>query len=203
MTNETTRKLTDFNYHSQNPFIQEVAQYISNIKYRKAIGSKYQQVLNEDTGELENQKVLVLGDKTTVDKQQYYKVFYGSIKSFFGLSSNSMKLFEYIMEQIAHGKDKICLPLGDAMETTKMPRTSMYRATIQLLDVGIIAKADREGCYYINPTVAFKGDRVRLVKEYVLSEKDREVKGIMDGDETDYYKERLNNGQESIEPVKG
>ena len=50
-----------------------------------------------------------------------------------------------------------------------MSRTGCYRALLQLLEVGIIAKADQEGCYFINPTIAFKGDRITLIKQYILN----------------------------------
>ncbi len=175
LVNKTDTKLTfkDYIYHTENPFLSEVIEHISDKRYRKAVGHKFQQVLNEGTGELEDQKVFILGEQKQVDKQEYYKVFYGAIKTFFQLSKGTMSLFEYIMTSITYSHDRICILHGDVKEKIGMSRSVCYRSVLQLLEVGIIAKADREGCYFINPTIAFKGDRIMLVREYYMS-KERE-----------------------------
>lgn len=165
---ETTKvTLKSYKYHGENPFIDQVIEHIHTKKYRKAVGSKVQEVLNEETGVLEQQKVLVLGKQQTVDSQEFYKVYQGQIKSFFKLSSNTMKLFEYIMQNIPYSKDRICLYQPDVTDKLKMSRTTAYRAILQLLEGGIIARADSDNCYFINPIVAFKGDRITLVTQYI------------------------------------
>jgi len=175
--NETTKTLKDYDFFIENPFIDSVIDHIETINYRKVAGSKIQQVLNHETGELENQKLLVLGEQRKVDSQQFYKLFYGSIKAFFDLSKGTMKLFEYIMEQIGYGKDKICLSSADVEEKTSLSRTAVYRSILQLLNAGILARTNREGCFFINPTIAFKGDRITLVKQYIL-EKGKKSKSL-------------------------
>lgn len=171
--NDTKMTFKDYIYHTENPFISDVIEHISDKRYRKAVGHKFQQVLNEGTGELEDQKVFILGEQKQVDKQEYYKIFYGAIKTFFQLSKGTMALFEYIMTSITYSHDRICILHGDVKEKIGMSRSVCYRSVLQLLESGIIAKADREGCYFINPTIAFKGDRITLVKQYYMS-KERE-----------------------------
>lgn len=175
---QTETKLTfkAYKYHTENPFISEVIEHISDKRYRKAVGCTYQQVLNEESGELENQKIFVLGEQKKVDKQEYYKVFYGAIKNFFQLSKSTMTLFEYIMTNICYSHDRICILSGDVKEKIGMSRSGCYRGILQLLEAGVIAKADQEGCYFINPTIAFKGDRITLIKQYILNkEKEKPV----------------------------
>jgi len=173
--NETPKSaLKGYKYHTESPFIGQVIQHIENTQYRQAIGHKYQEVLNEDTGELEKQKVFVLGKQKKVDRQEFYKVFNGAIKSFFKLSNSSMDMFEYIMSNIAYSNDRICLLQSDVMDKLKISRTTCYRSTLQLLESGIIAKADTEGCYFVNPTIAFKGDRITLVTQYQMN-RDKEL----------------------------
>ncbi len=153
-------------YHSRNPFIKDVAVHIQSSHRRKIVGSKWQDVMDTDTGELSKQKITVFGEKKQVDKQSYMKLFIGEIKRFFDLSKTSMKLLEYIMDNIRWNKDKICMHQPTIMDDMKISRTTCYRSMIQLLDAGIIAKADTDGCYYVNPTVVFKGDRIILYTEY-------------------------------------
>lgn len=157
-------------YHSSNPFISQLSVVIEEKPVRKIIGSKYQNVVNESTGEVESQKLLVLGEKKIVDKQEFYKIFMGEIKSFFQLSNTAMNLFEYVMEKIQYNKDKICLYKPDVMSTLKISRTTCHRCIVQLLDAQIIAKADTDNCYFVNPNVAFKGDRIALWKEYQMKD---------------------------------
>ncbi len=84
-----------------------------------------------------------------------------------------MKLFEYIMSNICYSHDRICILPGDVKEKLNLSRSGCYRGILQLLEAGVIAKADQEGCYFLNPTVAFKGDRITLIKQWILN-KERE-----------------------------
>lgn len=160
-------------YHSYNPFLDEVVEHMVETKRRKVSGWKWQEVRKGD--ELIKEPMLVLGDIKVVDSQEFYKVYIGEIKSFFQLSNSSMQIFEYIMANILYGKDKICLTVNMIKEDKSMTVPTIYRALNQLLDKKVIARADLPGCYYINPKIAFKGDRITIVKQYV---KEREA-GIL------------------------
>lgn len=157
-------------YHERNPFIGEVAIHIEETQRRKVMGTSYQDVVVQETGETTKQKISIFGEKKKVDKQQYMKLFLGQIKKFFELSKTSMKLLDYIMEQIRYNKDRICLHQPTVMDELKISRTTCYRSIVQLLDAQIIAKADTEGCFFVNPTVVFKGDRLVLWKEYQMQD---------------------------------
>ena len=169
--NEDKNTLKDFEYHNMNPYVPAVVEHISEKTYRKASGLKWEQVLNENTGELERKTHLVLGEQKKVDSQEFYKVYNGAIKSFYNLSNKSMDLFDYIMTHIKYGNDRICISSDAIKENKGMSKSTCYRCLIQLLNAQIIAKASTEGCYYINPAIAFKGDRITLVKQYINSDK--------------------------------
>lgn len=176
-------------YHDRNPFIEKIAVHISEKQYRKVAGSSYQTVLT-DSGELEQQKILVLGKKKLVDRQEFYKLYTGEIKSFFNLSPTTMKLFDYIMKQIQYNKDRVCLYQADVMDALKISRATCYRCIIQLLDASIIARAEVDTCFFVNPNIAFKGDRIALWKEYqVIDEKIDHYRGILKEPENEYRNE--------------
>lgn len=151
-----------------------VVEHISEKRYRKASGIKWEQVLNEDTGELEKRQNLILGQQKKVDKQEWYKLFNGTIMRFYGLTKATMEVFEYIMKNIQYGNDRICIPPSDIITQTGMALSTYYRCMVQLLNAQIIAKAEKEGCYYINPAIAFKGDRITIVEQYIKENKERE-----------------------------
>lgn len=166
-------------FHTYNPFIEDVVEHITETKRRKVSGWKWEGIVDEDTGEVTKRPMLVLGDIKVLDSAAFYKVYIGEIKSFFGLSNSSMEIFEYIMNNIKYDSDKICVTVDIIRSDKSMAKSTIYRAIDQLLDKKVIAKADMPGCYYINPKVAFKGDRITLVKQYVREQTDVQNKQIM------------------------
>lgn len=168
-------------FHSYNPFIDDVVEHITETKRRKVSGWKWEGIVDETTGEISKRPMLVLGDIKVLDSASFYKVYIGEIKSFFGLSNSSMELFEYIMSNIKFDSDKICITVDIIKSDKKMAKSTIYRAIDQLLDKKVIAKADMPGCYYINPKIAFKGDRITLVKQYVLEQANIEHRQIQSG----------------------
>lgn len=170
MTNKKEMGLGKYPYHSNNPFLNAVIQQITEKKTRKIAGFKFQDVVDLDTGQVEKQTMMVLGESRHVDKAEFAKVFRDGFKFFYGLSEASLKLVDYISENIKYNNDKICLIVSDIIEQKAMGYTTVYRSITQLLEKKLLAKADMTGCYYINPQVFFKGDRLVLVKQYIREE---------------------------------
>lgn len=176
-----TTSLQQYPYHSHNPFMEDVVNHINTVRKRKVSGLKYQEVIT-DGGEVRTEPMLVLGDIKEVDKQNYFKLYNGAIQEFFGLSMASMKLFDYIMNNIQYHKDKICLVVSDVMEGCSLSKSTVYRCIVNLIEAKIIAKADNISCYYINPNFAFKGDRITIVKQFVR----KKQQGLIEEDDVPY-----------------
>ena len=155
-------------YHSSNPFITPIVQQIQDSKNRKIVGHSFQDVVDTGTGNIMKQKILVLGEQKVVDKQEYSKLYMGQIQRFFGLSKSCLRLLDYIMDNIRYGEDRICLFYPDVKEKLDISKGIMYSSIRKLIEVDIIARANTKGCYYINPAVVFKGDRVALVQQWVV-----------------------------------
>lgn len=168
MSTDTNTKNSTLQYHSINPFISGIVEHVGDSKSRKVIGHSFQDVVDKPTGNVSKQKILVLGEQKIVDKQEYTKLYMGEIQRFFGLSKGSLKLVDYIMKNIKYGEDRICLYYPDVKEKLDMIKTTMYASIRQLIKVDIIARASTPGCYYINPAVVFKGDRIAIVRQYTI-----------------------------------
>lgn len=160
-------KTEGFEYNSSNPFIASIVEHIEDSRHRKVIGHSFQDVVDKPTGNLTKQKILVLGEQKIVDKQEYSKLYMGEIGRFFGLSKKALLLLDYIMTNIKYGEDKICLYYPDVQDRLKLIRSTMYSCISQMIKAQIIAKASTNGCYYINPAVVFKGERIALVKQFI------------------------------------
>lgn len=161
-------KTTEFEYNSTNPFLASIVEHIQDSKHRKVAGHSWQDVVDKSTGAINKQKVLVLGDQKVVDKQEYAKVYMGEIGRFFGLSKKALLLLDYIMKNINYGEDKICLYYPDVQSSLGLIRSTMYSCISQMLQAQIIAKASTNNCYYINPAVVFKGERIAIVKQFIV-----------------------------------
>lgn len=167
MTKKNEMGLFKYPFNSINPFIPDIADDIVEKKTRKVAGYKFQDVVNPDTGEVDTQTMLVLGTRKEVDKAEFAKLFKDSFASFYGLSKSSLILLDYIMDNIRYNNDRICLVVIDVVEQKGMGYSTVYRSIAQLIENKLLAKADRNGCYYINPKVFFKGDRIILFNEYI------------------------------------
>ena len=143
--------------------------------------------MNYQTGELEQQTLTVFGEKKQLDSQAYYKMYDDQIQKFFGLSKNSMKLFNYIMKNISYNKHRVCLTSDTLMTDLDIAKGTAFRSITQLLEAGIIARAERDNCYFINPTIAFKGDWLMMIKEYIL-DKGKSTMVVKEPD-SEYYTE--------------
>lgn len=167
--NSSNKELKEFKFNSTNPFIKDVMVQITETKYRKMAGTAKQHLVNPETGEVTTQTMLVLGDKKRVDQAEFTKVYSGSMQKFFGLSKTAWLLFEFIMDYIKYNDDKICLYIPQIIEDFKVSKPAIYRAIKSLLNAEIIARADTFNCYYINPNLVFKGDRITLIQQYELN----------------------------------
>lgn len=167
MAKKNEMGLTNYPFHSTNPFIAGVVDDIVAKRTRKVAGFKFQDVVNQDTGEVDTQTMLVLGTRREVDKAEFAKLFKNQFASFYGLSKSSLDLLDYISENIRYNNDRICIVIIDVVEQKKMGYSTVYRSITQLIEKKLLAKADMTGCYYINPQIFFKGDRIILLNEYI------------------------------------
>lgn len=163
--NQTSDSLV---YHNANPFMSKIVEHIDDSKHRKVIGHSFQDVVDVPTGNITKQRILVLGEQKVVDKQEYAKLYMGEIQRFFGLSKSTLKMLDYVMQNIRYNEDRICLYYPDVKNRLGVTKGVMYSSIRQLIKTDIIARASTPGCYYINPAVVFKGDRIAIVRQYMM-----------------------------------
>lgn len=170
MSKKAEMRINIYPYHNVNPFIDGVIESITPTKTKKIAGFKWQDVLNNDTGELEKQHMMVLATRKEVDKREFIKVYKGQFRKFFGLSKSSHQLLDFIMANIRYSNDRIALSISDIREQTGISSATIYRSISQLLERQLLAKADFNGMYFINPQIFFKGDTITLINQFVRTE---------------------------------
>lgn len=163
--------LATFAKNKENPFLKEAIEKIESgivKKYKSASGtskSAILQAINAD-GELVGHTSFV--QQIQVDEEQFTKIYLSQFSAFFELKSQGIKVFGYIMTQLIPKKDLFTFFIEDCMEYTGYTsEKSVYIGLSSLLESRIIARGRNENFYFINPMIAFNGDRVSFTKTYV------------------------------------
>lgn len=173
---ESKSKIRKFEKNSENPFLKDALEVINNNvvkKYKTASKtgqSAILQAVDPNTGELVGHTQFIR--QIEVDEEQFTKIYLSQFSAFFDLTQQGVKLFGYIMTKLKPKQDEFVFILEEAMEYTKYKNhRSIHQGLTSLLENNIIARGRTDFLYYINPMVAFNGDRVTFAKSYVKKSK--------------------------------
>lgn len=171
-------KLTirDFNKNRENPFLKQAVEQVSkNIvkKYKTATKTGERAILkayDENTGEILGHTQFVR--QIEVDEEQFTKFYLSNFTKFFDLPPSAIKVFGYVMTKLIPKQDMFFFLLEECMEYTGYKsHKSIHQGLAFLLKSEIIARGPSDVMYFINPMVAFNGDRITFAKTYVKKKK--------------------------------
>jgi hypothetical protein len=172
-----SQKLTirDFTKNRENPFLKEAVDQIQqNIvkKYKNSSGSSQSAILQaiNSEGELVGHTSFI--KQIEVDEQQFTKIYLSQFSAFFDLKPSAIKVFGYVMNQLVPKKDEFIFDLEECMiYTGYKSHKSIHEGLADLLAAKIIARGKNDYFYFINPMIAFNGDRVTFAKTYIKKQK--------------------------------
>lgn len=166
------RKVTDFRKNTENPFIKQAVEKVEkNIvkKYKTASNTGEKAILkayDENTGEVLGHTQFIR--QIEVDEEQFAKIYLSNFSSFFDLNNQAIKVFGYILNQLTPNKDEFFFDREVCMKYTGYKSdTSIFQGLSSLLTNEIIARGKFDNLYFINPMVAFNGNRITFAKTYV------------------------------------
>lgn len=174
-------KITDFEKNKTNPFVEKAINEIQvSKKYKSSSGTDRRAILqavDPNTGE-------VLGHTTfirqiEVDEEKFAKIYLSQFEAFWDLNKQAIRVFGYILTKLKPKVDRFEFILSECLEYTKYksPRP-VYDGLGALISSDIIARGYTEYLYFINPLVAFNGDRVSYIKTYVKKKKESDPKQL-------------------------
>ena len=176
--------------YKENPFLEDLDIQIrsKNVKVSKLGKQDNISLVNEDTGEHHG---TFIGTTKRVDEEQFLKLFTSNIAMTFDLKAAGIKAFNvlcFVMQNTAIEKDKIFIDkyvLEDFNDchNKKLSKTVLYRGLGELINSKIIARAQREGEYFMNPNFCFNGDRIVFTTVIEKKEKEPEKEKIGGSDE--------------------
>ncbi|QNT15734.1 RepA protein, partial (plasmid) [Empedobacter stercoris] len=109
-----------------------------------------------------------------VDEQQFAKLYLSNFSSFFDLKPQAIRVFGYILNQLMPNKDEFLFLLDECLEYTKYKSSTSVRIGLtSLLESEIIARGRADNLYFINPMIAFNGNRITFAKTYVKKQKSK------------------------------
>ena len=146
-------------------------------KYKSSTGYDQKAVLqavDPKTGE-------VLGHTTFVrqieaDEHKFAKLSLSHFSAFFDLKTQAIKIFGYILNQLKPSQDMVIFFMDDCLSYTGYKtKKPVYEGLAQLLAAEIIARGSADNLYFINPLIAFNGNRITFAKSYINSKKNKQL----------------------------
>lgn len=156
----------------ENPWLKELAHTIKKGRKMTGYASSRQALVDTQTGEVSGD-MAVVGVQKVVDKEEFVKFFGAGIEEVFDLTKTGKDLFRCILGAYLDTKnapDQIYINFAAIKEDFGYPKgkTSFMNGMGELLQKGFFAPVEgRENLYWVNPHLFYKGDRMRIVKEYV------------------------------------
>lgn len=167
---EVEPKVSDFPKNVDNPFLKEMIETMEHGTKRKLVTPSnkelIQTVVNDSTGEVSGHTAFM--QFVEVDEKQFAKLYLSNIAAFWDLSKPAIKVFTYIISNIRPNQDRLYFILEECIEYTGYKsKTMIFNGLAALLENRIIARGRTSFEFFINPMVAFNGNRITFAKTYV------------------------------------
>jgi hypothetical protein len=166
------KKLSEAEKFTENPFLKEAIEQVnSNLvkKYKSATNTSESAILqafDKNTGELLGHTQFIR--QIEVDEEKFTKMYLSQFSAFWELNKSSIRVFGYIMTELVPKKDMFPFFINKCMKYTGYKnKKQIYEGLAGLVSKNIIARTEYDSWYYINPMIAFNGDRVTFAKTYV------------------------------------
>lgn len=160
----------------QNPWSKTLVQTMKRGHKITGFASSRHSLINNDTGETTDAGA-VIGNRKIVDKEEFIKFFGSGLVEAFSLSKTAKDVFltilhAYIGKNTLTGRaDQIYLTYAVATEELeyKKSRATFTSGLNELCLKQFMAPVEnRDGFFWLNPNLFYKGDRMMIVKDYVV-----------------------------------
>lgn len=202
---EVKRKLSDFDYNEENPFLKQALEEVNKhtVKRYRAAGKTDKkailQAFDSDTGEILGHTQFIR--QFEVDEEQFAKLYLANFSSFFDLKTSAIKVFGYVLNQLQPDKDYFFFMMDDCLDYTGYKaKSSVFDGLAQLVSKDIIARGKTDFMYYLNPMVMFNGSRITFANTYYKKAKE-EAKKIENKPVIEEEKEVIDPNQLSLEDI--
>ena len=157
-------RLIDFPRHDANPFTERVAlKILEDSGMRQIMGS----------GGLDASQFARI-EQHIVDRERFTKIFISQVQTFFRLTDRASKLFYVITRMLEKDRTEITLLPWDMVKYMDCSEKTYYRALQELVTYEILAKSRTPHTFFINSNYVHNGDRINIVKSYLLDKREEQ-----------------------------
>lgn len=159
--------------YRENPFLEHTAE-ISISGYKKIFSKQNKNmclVINPDDGEI---KPAGFYFRQEVEQNEFVKLYSEGVAALLGLKSPGKKVFGIVYNQLfgKEGKDKTQIVLNYELlsdeERNGISKRTFINGINELIQSKFIAESVVASYYFINPAYIYNGNRLAVVKEYVI-----------------------------------
>ena len=172
--------------YRENPFLSEVAENIQT-RYKKIAVKNNESlaIINKDTGELHGAAGFWYKEET--EKERFVKLYADGVAGIMGLKNPGKKVFRLLYNQLLGHKDRTEISLYyDSLsddEKKGLGKRTFVSGITELINARFIAESIIPARYFINPAFIYNGDRLAIIKEFVLKKDDKPQEKIENQDE--------------------
>lgn len=181
-------KPDDLEPQKENPFLPDLLNTASDkvkmrtrgtvMKAKNGFVSQRLGIHDLATGEILDDESLVVAVKKAVDTEEFTKIFTSGVGALMNLSKRAMEVFTILIKtynagQLQGTNDLIYFTHQKATENGYTKGWHTFRSGVNELmhNKFMVPSTEGLGWYWINPTLFYRGDRITLVNQYVISEK--------------------------------
>lgn len=159
--------------YKENPFLKEVAENMRTGYKKIAVkNNESLAIIDQNTGELHG--AAGFWYKEEIERSQFVKFYANGLAGILGLKNPGKKVFMLLYNQLlGHpGKTEISLYYDSLSDEEKkgLGKRTFSNGVTELINAHFIAAAITPARYFINPAFIFNGDRLALIKEFVLKD---------------------------------
>lgn len=150
--------------NTENPFVTEIYGIWTGYKTSLYAKGTMVSLVDDRTGEVKGQGFNAVVKERQYDKERFVKMYKKGREILPKLSIAGVRMLWFLLDGMGYD-DVVMLNMSKAKkETNYKSEATIYRAIMELKKHNVIANAYRNGLYYVNPTMFYRGDRLKLIK---------------------------------------
>lgn len=151
-------------YNDSNPFLSNLQNLKTGTKMAVCARGNAVSMVDEDTGEIRGHGYNAVIREKQYDSERFVKMYSSGRKVLPKLSVAATRILWFIIDHMGYD-DIITLNMAKIKKVTGYKSdAAIYRAVSELKRYNVLANAYRNGVYYINPTMFYRGNRLKLIK---------------------------------------
>ncbi|PXV62355.1 replication protein RepL [Dysgonomonas alginatilytica] len=151
--------------NATNPFIETI--YDLKTKMRTSVYARGDMVslVDESTGEVKGNGFNAIVRDKQYDSERFVKLYANGREVLPKLSVSATKVLWFLIDGMGYD-DVVRLNLSKAKKVTGYKSDAViYRAITELKGHNVLANAYSCGLYFINPTMLYRGNRLKLISD--------------------------------------